>query len=141
MNSVLLRVRWALALALLGNLFQAARPWAAESAKTAVTGTWGGEHVLLQVSNTGTELEFDCARGQITRPITLDEQGNFDVPGTFTPEHGGPVGRDESVPLVQARYAGRIDGDRMSLKVTREQAEFGSFALTHDQLPNLKKCR
>jgi hypothetical protein len=141
MHSILLRVRLVLVLALLCDLFHATGVSAAEDRNTAATGTWGGEHVFLQVSKSGTELEFDCARGQIAGPIALDEHGNFDVPGTFTPEHGGPVGRDENVPLVQARYSGHVDGDRMRLKVTREQEEFGSFALTHDQLPNLKKCR
>jgi hypothetical protein len=141
MHTVLLRVRLVLVLALLCNLFHATGVSAAEDRNTAATGTWGGEHVLLQVSKNGTELEFDCARGRITQPMALDKNGNFDVPGTFTPEHGGPVARDESVAFVQARYSGHVDGESMSLTVTREQEEFGSFALTHDQQPNLKKCR
>jgi hypothetical protein len=97
--------------------------------------------VLLQVSKNATELAFDCARGQITQPIALDKRGNFDVPGTFTPEHGGPVASDEIVPFVQARYSGHVDGERMSLTVTCEQEVFGPFALTRDQHPNLRKCR
>jgi hypothetical protein len=141
MNSVILRVRPVLGQALLCILFHATGTYAAEDRNAAATGTWGGEHVLLQVSKNGTDLEFDCARGQITQPIALDKHGNFDVPGTFTPEHGGPVARDESVPFVQARYSGHVDGERMSLTVTREQEEFGPFALTHDQHPNLRKCR
>jgi hypothetical protein len=141
MNSVILRVRPVLGQALLCILFHATGAYAAEDRNTAATGTWGGEHVLLQVSKNGTDLEFDCARGQITQPIALDKHGNFDVPGTFTPEHGGPVARDESVPFVQARYSGHVDGERMSLTVTREQEELGPFALTHDQHPNLRKCR
>jgi hypothetical protein len=141
MNSLVLRVRPVLVLALFCDLFHASSMYAPEDRNTAATGTWGGEHVLLQVSKNATELEFDCARGQITQPIALDKRGNFDVPGTFTPEHGGPVARDESVPLVQARYSGHVDGERMSLTVTREQEVFGPFALTHDQHSNLRKCR
>jgi hypothetical protein len=141
MNSVLARVRLVLVLGLLCDLFHSTGMHAAEDARTAATGTWGGEHALLQVSKNGTELEFDCSRGQITQPMALDKNGNFDVPGTFTPEHGGPVARDESMPFVQARYSGHVDGERMSLTVTREQEEFGPFALIHNQLSNLRKCR
>jgi hypothetical protein len=104
-------------------------------------GTWGGEHVILEVSGKGAAAEFDCAHGQITQPMALDQHGDFDVVGTFTPEHGGPVGRDEDTPPAQARYSGHIDGDAMSLTVTLGKEKLGPFTLTRGSRPNLRKCR
>jgi hypothetical protein len=104
-------------------------------------GTWGGEHVRLEVSERGAELEFDCAHGRIERPIRLDAQGSFDMAGDFTPEHGGPVRRDEVVHAAEARYAGRLDGQTLVLTVTRDEAVIGRFTLAFGKRPRLMKCR
>jgi hypothetical protein len=128
-------------LALSGVWLQAAVNHAEADANTVAVGTWGGEHVILEVSKKGAEVEFDCAHGQITQPMVLDKQGNFDVSGTFTPEHGGPVRKDETSSSVPARYAGHIDGDTMSLTVTLEKENVGTFTLTHGSHPILRKCR
>jgi hypothetical protein len=109
--------------------------------KTVATGTWGGEHVILEVSGRGAAVEFDCARGQITQPLTLNQRGDFDVPGTFMPEHGGPVGRDEPTSPNPARYSGHVDGNTLSLIVTLERDTLGPFTLTRDSRPVLRKCR
>ena len=114
---------------------------AVADAKTVATGTWGGEHVRLEISKTGAEVEFDCAHGQITQPIALDKRGNFDVPGTFIPEHGGPVRSDETPPSNPARYSGHLDGDSMNLTVTREKENLGSFTLIRGSQGTLMKCR
>ena len=108
---------------------------------TVPAGTWGGDHVLFEVSRKGAEIEFDCAHGQITKPIPLDARGRFNVPGTFTPEHGGPILRDEKPSVAQARYSGRITGDAMSLTVARGKEKVGSFTLKRGQQPILTKCR
>ena len=108
---------------------------------TLPAGTWGGEHVLLEVSSKGAELEFDCARGEIPSPIKLDSRRRFDVRGTFSPEHGGPVLRDEKTPMAQARYSGHISGDVMSLTVTSGTEKQGPFTLVRGQQPKLRKCR
>jgi hypothetical protein len=104
-------------------------------------GPWAGEHIVVVVSERGANVEFDCAHGQITDSITLDRSGDFDVVGTFTPEHGGPVGRDENVPPVAVRYSGHVDRDTMSLAVTRDKESLGAFVLTRGSRPNLRKCR
>ena len=103
-------------------------------------GAWGGEHVALQVSNNDARLELDCAHGQITGPVTLDKNGNFDVAGTFTPEHGGPIRKDENPTAQSARYTGHIEGDTMTLKIVRSQQESGPFTLTRNAQPRLTKC-
>src|SRR5437016_8340462 len=50
---------------------------APENAKMNVVGTWGGEHVILDVSKNGAVLEFDCAHGQIDQPLILDKKGRL----------------------------------------------------------------
>src|SRR6266567_2743894 len=92
-------------------------------------GIWGGEHVILNVSKSGAEVEFDCAHGQITQAIALDKHGDFKATGTFTPEHSGPVRRDEDTPPTPATYAGHVEGDSMNLTVTLGKENIGSFTL------------
>jgi hypothetical protein len=111
--------------------------------KVLAPGRWSGEHVTMLVTAKGVELEFDCAAGQITKPIVLDNRGKFRVAGTFAPEHGGPVQRDESSPTSNARYSGEISGESMVLTVTPASggAPIGSFNLTKGAEPSLMKCR
>jgi hypothetical protein len=125
--------------ALSGVLLQAGTQ-AAPDAGAVATGRWGGEHIVLQVSEKGAEVEFDCAHGQVTQPITLDKHRDFEVAGTFTPEHGGPVRRDENTPSSSARYSGHVDGDAMSLTVTLGEEKVGNYTLAHGSRPHLTKC-
>ena len=129
-----------LLLALAITLLQAAMQ-AAPDARSIATGTWGGEHIILEVSEKGAEVDFDCAHGQVPQPITLDKNGDFDVAGTFTHEHGGPVRRDENPADVPARYSGHVDDHTMTLTVTFGKEKLGAFTLTHGSLTNLRKCR
>ena len=67
------------------------------------SGTWGGEHIVMEVAGAGATVEFDCAHGTIDGTLTLDSGGRFDVAGSFTPDRGGPNRRDEpsrAVPLA-----------------------------------------
>ena len=115
-----------------------ARP--ASDASAVATGAWGGEHIVLKVSEKSAEVEFDCAHGQVMQPITLDKRGDFDAGGTFTPEHGGPVRRDETPTSASARYSGHVDGDTMSLTVTLGTEKVGTYALVRGSRPRLTKC-
>jgi hypothetical protein len=117
-----------IALLVLSSVFLQAGVEAAEDARAVATGAWGGEHILLEVSEKGAEAEFDCAGGQITQPITLDK-------------HGGPVRRDVDAPAAPARYSGHVDGHTMSLTVTLGKEKVGFFTLTRGSRPILKKCR
>jgi hypothetical protein len=105
-------------------------------------GTWGGEHVALEVTADGGRIEYDCAHGEISEPLRLDRDGHFDAAGTHTPEHGGPVREDEEIVSRPARYAGRVDGTRMTLTVTLTDARevLGTFTLTHGVPGRLLKC-
>jgi hypothetical protein len=125
--------------ALSGVLLQAGEQ-AAPDASAIATGAWGGEHILLRVSEKGADVEFDCGHGQVTQSITLDKHGDFDVAGTFTPEHGGPVRRDENPTSASARYSGHVDGDTMSLTVSLGKEKVGTYTLIRGSRPRLTKC-
>ena len=122
-------------------LFLLALTPAAAKGKTIVAGAWGGEHVSLQVSEKGATLEFDCAHGEIAKPIKPDAHGRFNVPGTFTMEHGGPVMRDENPSSAPARYSGQVKGDTMALTITRGKEKLGTYTLKRGEAPKLMKCR
>ena len=119
---------------------------AAQQTTSVTAGSWGGEHIILQVSRGGGEIEFDCAQGKITQPLLMNRAGDFEVAGTFTPQHGGPVRRDENTVATPAHYSGHIegqaDGQTMTLTVTldKEKEKLGTFTLVLGSTPRLRKC-
>ena len=103
-------------------------------------GSWGGQGVRLEVGGRGAEVEFDCAHGT-TSALALDASGRFDVAGTFVREHGGPVRHGEEPEQLPARYAGRVEGTEMTLRVVVEGLdETLTFTLTRGRDPQLHKC-
>jgi hypothetical protein len=111
-----------------------------EKSRALAAGTWGGDHVVLHVSDKGGELDFDCANGRITEPIAPDGDGQFDVKGTYATEHGGPV-RDDDPGAAPVRYKGKVGGDTMTLSIVRKDDTVGPFTLTRGREVNLTKCR
>jgi len=109
---------------------------------TVQAGTWGGDHVLLTVSGTGANAEFDCAHGTIDGPLSLDSSQRFDVAGTFVQEHGGPIRVDEQLVAVPARYAGTSRQGAMTLTITLTSngQSLGPFTLTFGQQGSVFKC-
>jgi hypothetical protein len=126
-------------LAFSGILLQASMQTAADASSLA-TGVWGGQGIALKVSAKGAEVEFDCAHGQIPQPIKLDKHGDFEVAGTFTAEHGGPVRRDETLQAAPTRYSGHVDGDSMSLTVSLDKRQVGSYTLTRGSQGHITRC-
>jgi len=51
--------------------------------------------IAPSVTERGAHVEFDCAYGDIDRPLTVDDRGNLAVDGVFVQEHGGPVREGE----------------------------------------------
>lgn len=109
---------------------------------TPVTGTWGGEHLRLELTSTGGEAEYDCAHGGLREPLMVDARGTFDVAGVHVREHGGPVRDGENVDSLPARFAGRVDGDRMTLRVFvgARPDTLGPFQLTRGAEARVLKC-
>lgn len=109
----------------------------------AKAGTWGGEHIRLEVTEQGGLVEYDCAHGTIDQKIIPDARGNFKLRGTHVRERGGPVRKDEAEDLHPALFEGRIQGDTMKLTVTEgDTGELvGEFTLVLGRQPHVVKCR
>ncbi len=104
--------------------------------------TWGGMHVTMEVSAEGATLQFDCAQGAILQPIRPNAKGEFSVSGTYTPEHGGPVQKDNPSRDLPAIYKGAIAGDTMHLEIVlsdkNQQPE--PFILTRGKTGRVVRC-
>ena len=114
----------------------------AQSSALGVPGTvWGGDHLELEVTADGANLNFDCASGTITHSLSVDAQGKFRAKGMLTRERPGPVMRD-SPGAAQATYTGTIQGDTMHLAVTSGSPEpYGEYVLTRGRPGHVIKCR
>ncbi len=107
------------------------------------TGVWGGQHIRAEVSERGAEIEFDCARGAIPKRIVLNNSHQFDVSGTFTTEHAGPVRNNESTTSRPVRYKGSVDEQELSLTISDVDTKevIGTFTLRFGNEGRLMKCR
>ena len=105
-------------------------------------GTWGGNHISVEVTDEGARIEYDCAHGRITEPLKVDSQGRFSAKGTHVRERGGPVragSEDQGEPVI---YSGTTDGKTATLKVVSSATEevIGTFTLTLGKRTRLMKC-
>lgn len=106
-----------------------------------LTGSWGGDHAVLDITATMASIEFDCAHGTLPVPLMLN-RGGFDVTGDFVQEHGGPIRSDETVDRQPARYSGTVSGSRMTLlvRLTATGQDLGTFTLTRGVSGRVFKC-
>jgi hypothetical protein len=115
-------------------------PGAPPGSNRLPAGAWGGMHVILEVTDTDASLQFDCAHGVISGPISLDKDGNFDVPGTYVSEGPGPI-REGQEQAPNARYSGTVRDDAMTLKVRVENSDVkGDFSLALGKSGKIWKC-
>jgi hypothetical protein len=105
-------------------------------------GTWGGNHISLEVNEEGAQVEYDCAHGIISEPLRIDSQGKFRAKGTHFREKGGPqrVGdEDKGEPVI---YSGTTDGKTATFTITNSVTDdvIGTFSLTLGKRSRLTKC-
>lgn len=107
-----------------------------------VSGPWGGEHILLVVSDTGSTIEYDCANGTIAGAILPGDDGRFENSGTHIRGHGGPARQDEVPDAHPASYSGRIEGNMMTLTVreTDTGTAIGTYKLERGVAGRVFKC-
>jgi hypothetical protein len=103
-------------------------------------GSWGGDHVALEVDAAGAGYELDCAHGRMESPLRLDEAGHFEVEGFLVPE-GGPT-REGPEPSRPAAFSGSGDGRRLSFSLTLLDSgdRAGPFTVILGEAPRLFKC-
>ncbi len=111
------------------------------SGNQQLSGTWGGNHVTLEISEQEATLEFDCATGTIREPIVLDANGHFDVAGSYNREGPGPV-RQGVQTDSSARYSGTVTGETMTLAVRLEGSSepLLKLSLTRGKQGKIVKC-
>ena len=132
------RVVTVVALALLAGCGGPSRPTEGQ----VEIGSWGGDHVRLDITERGGTTEYDCAHGTIDEALVVDRDGRFSASGTHTFEHGGPVRDDEMLNRHPARYDGRVTGDKLQLTVTVTDTPqiIGPFTLTRGATTRLVRC-
>ncbi|HMF55484.1 MAG TPA: hypothetical protein VK619_03925 [Pyrinomonadaceae bacterium] len=110
--------------------------------KRAQEGTWGGQHIRMNVTRSGATIQYDCGKGTIDEPLSLDRRGRFNVRGRHMPGHGGPIRENEIGISVPAIYTGRIVGDHMTLTVTLASSRqaLGTFELGLGQGGAIRRC-
>lgn len=116
-----------------------------ESTMPAVlSGEWGGPHMGLVLLGDRATVEYDCAHGTIDEPFRVGGDGRFALRGTHVREHGGPVREGEQAESRPARFTGKVEpgGNRMQVTVTLtdEPSEIGSFTLERGAPPRVMKC-
>ena len=107
-----------------------------------VSGTWGGQHISIEVNGGSASINYDCARGTIDGPLTLDTKGHFTWRGYHTREHGGPVRIGEPSNSKVAIYKGWIQGDTMTLTVSLENSDesMGTYTLKRGRSGRVFRC-
>ena len=110
--------------------------------QTLQIGVWGGQHVRMEVTRDGAQLDFDCAHASINQPLKLDRSGRFDARGLYAQEHGGPVRADESQEGQPARFRGRLKGKTLTLTIVTDGSRetIGPYTLRFGQEPRVVKC-
>ncbi len=99
--------------------------------------------VVLVVTESGADLEWDCAAGQIEEPLEPAGDGRFDLGGTYTPGVGLPVREDDPPRAEPARYVGRFSGSsRMELTVELPERDtsLGPYVLRLGHEVVLHRC-
>jgi hypothetical protein len=117
-------------------------------------GSWGGQGIVLNVTENGATIEYSCANGAVDQKFELDQEGRFDLKGGQQTETGGATQAttaNERRPTdlqkpganrTQVRYTGQVQGQTMTLTVTRSDTgqNLGTFILTRGAPGRLRKC-
>jgi hypothetical protein len=110
--------------------------------KRVSAGTWGAMGVNMEVTDSGAQIEYDCAHGTIDQPLLLDADGRLDVKGRHFREHGGPIRQDEESRGEPVRYVGQVTGDTLTLTVkpTGSDTPIRSVELVRGKTGRIHKC-
>jgi hypothetical protein len=99
--------------------------------------------VIMILTSSGADLEWDCAAGQITEPFETAEDGSFDLEGTYTPGSGGPVQEDNPPVALAARYTGtqtELNRLTLSVEVPERDLTLGPYFMRLGQGVVLNRC-
>ena len=105
---------------------------------TDVIGTWGGDNAGMIVNGNDVHVHIGCTLGDAVGPIHPDEDGHFEVSGTYNVD-AYPVNRGITHP---ATFSGEIDGQTMTLTVslTDTARVLGPVTLVYGKEPTMGPC-
>ena len=105
---------------------------------TDVVGTWGGDNAGLIVNGNDVHVHIGCTLGDAVGPIVADENGRFEVSGTYNVD-AYPVNRGITHP---ASFTGQIVGQTMTLTVSLTDITrvLGPVTLTYGKEPTMGPC-
>ena len=106
-------------------------------------GVWGGDHVTMNVTESGARLQFDCATGAIDVPVAAGTNGQFDLAGTFTRERPGAQRVGDTPAAAHARYRGALTGSTMTIEIvlTPSNESVGTFTMERGAQGRVFRCR
>lgn len=112
------------------------------SQSSDLKGTWGAQGIVMEISEKGAEVSYDCAYGSITEKIVLDGRGHFSAHGLHVTERPGAIRVGDEQKSRPATYRGSVSGDTMKLTVTLSDSNetVGTFTLTHGKSGRLRRC-
>ncbi|MBS1795151.1 MAG: hypothetical protein JSS81_14930 [Acidobacteria bacterium] len=111
--------------------------------KTVVPdGVWGAAGVNLTIAGRETGIEYDCAEARIVGKFVVSKNGVFKLKGTYTRRSPGPVRIDRQPAERPALFEGRVDRDRMTLRVTLtdDREELPEVVLKRGAAGRLRRC-
>ena len=108
------------------------------AANLVIQGTWGGNNAGLIVNLGDFHVHIGCTLGDATGPVRTDENGHFEVTGTYNVD-AYPVNRGIEHP---AKFSGDVRGNTMTLTValTDTARVLGPVALTYGKQPQMGPC-
>lgn len=111
--------------------------------RAMTVGTWGGNGLTMEVTESGATLEFDCAHARIGEKIVLSSSGEFSVDGVFVLEAGGPIRLGQEPKEQPANFSGTSEGEkaRLTVKLAANDDAIGTYELTLGKQGRLRKCK
>ncbi|MFL6374491.1 MAG: hypothetical protein ACJ73D_07500 [Pyrinomonadaceae bacterium] len=108
---------------------------------TAVSkGQWGAAGVVMDVTDAGASLDFDCANGTITKQLRVKRDGSFTAEGTWMRNGPGPIRADAQGRAVT--FKGKVKGKTMTLHITDAKTDetIADYTLVHGASVRLHHC-
>jgi hypothetical protein len=94
----------------------------ASGAPAGLTGNWGGNQIMLAMTDTGGRLDLACATAMIDAPVRPDATGKFSATARYEAFTGGPTRADEPPATTPVHVMGHVEGDTLRLSMHREGA-------------------
>ncbi len=114
----------------------------APSGGALAAGTWGGDSAGMIVGDTSMHLHVGCTFGDVSGPVTVANDGSFDVAGSYT-LHAYPIAVGPTDP---ARFTGTVNGITATVIATiqdtaqHQTVVHGPVVVTLGVAPRLGAC-